>query len=392
MKTQSAKAITAIVVVFALFSMLPLSFAQDYTSSFKLMDKQGENAGYTLNVVVPETLLQYYEEKSHRISVPADFTKFVTPYALQPIADCLRQIYPADEDFVNGALMIVHQMTYVETKMGKYPAETFVDNQGDCDVFSYVAASIIKAGGLDVVLLDYEEQAHMNIGVHLSSPPENARDQVYKITYQDADYYIAETTGGNWTRGWRVGECPDVVKKAPAQVLALANAEEIAPGQVSASFKQLESSEISLEIWPPVAMEKSIVTFRGSITPTKPSENITIYLGTSGFPWTILGTAQTKPDGTFEYSWKTDTAGVYAVRASWTGDDTYAGTTSETMSTTVVPVFLVALILIAVISVIVAVVAVVASRHSTGETPAPLEPEPPTFSQANYPEPHDKTM
>ncbi len=380
MKTHAAKTIATIVVVFAVFSMLPLSFAQDHTVSFQLMDKQGENAGYTLNVVVPETLLQYYQEKSHRLSVPADFPKFVTPYALQPIADSLRQIYPDDEDFVNGALMIVHQLTYVETARGKYPAETFVDNLGDCDVFSYVAASIINAGGLDVVLLDYEEQAHMNIGVHLSSAPENAREQVYIIAHEDIDYYIAETTGGNWTRGWRVGECPDIVKEAGAQVLTLENAEEIAPGQVSASFKQLESSGISLEIWPPVAMEQSAVSFKGSIIPTKPSENITIYLGVSGFPWTILGTAQTAPDGTFEYVWKTETAGIYAVRASWAGDNTYAGTTSETMSTTVIPTFLVALIIIAVIAVIVAVIAVVASRHSTHDTLAPLEPDPPTFA------------
>jgi Bacterial Ig-like domain (group 3) len=390
MKTQAAKAITAIVVLFALFSMLPLSFAQNYTSSFKLMDKQGENAGYTLNVVVPETLLQYYQEKSHRISVPADFTTFVTPYALQPIADCLRQIYPADEDFVNGALMIVHQMTYVETKMGKYPAETLVDNQGDCDVFSYVAASIIKAGGLDVVLLDYEEQAHMNIGVHLSSQPKNAREQVYKITNNGTEYYIAETTGGNWTRGWRVGECPDIVKQAEAQVLTLENVEEIAPGQVSASFKQLEGSEISLEIWPPIAMEQSTVTFKGAVTPTKPGENITIYLGISGFSCTILGTTQTKADGTFEYAWTTNTTGVYAVRASWAGDDTYAGTTSETISTTVLPTLLVALIAVAITAVILSVIAVVVSRHSTRNTLAPLEPEPPTFSPAAHSATHNK--
>ena len=301
MKTQAAKAIIAVVIVLAVFSTLQVSFAQDYSVSYKLMDKQGQNVGYTLNVVVPETLLQYYQEKNHRLSVQADFPTFVTPYALQPIADCLRQIYPSDEDFVNGALMIVHQMNYVETPIGKYPAETLVDNQGDCDVFSYVAASIIKAGGLDVVLLDYEQQSHMNIGVHLANQPENARDQIYKITYHDTDYYIAETTGGNWTRGWRIGECPDIVKDAPAQVLTLENDEEIAPGQVSASFKQLETSGISLEIWPPIAMAQSPVTFKGSITPTKPGENITIYLGISGFPWEILGTAQTKPtDGSGE--------------------------------------------------------------------------------------------
>ena len=379
MKTQAAKAITAIVIMLSLFSTLSVSLAQNHTVSYQLLDKQGENAGYTLNIVVPETLLHYYQEKSHRLSILTDFPKFVTPYAMKPIADNLKQIYPNEEDFVNGALMIVHQMNYVETQQGKYPAETLVDNQGDCDIFSYVAASIIKAGGIDVVLLDYEEKNHMNIGVHLSNPPENARKDVYKIAHDNIDYYIAETTGGNWTHGWKVGECPDNVKEAKAQVLTLENDEEIAPGQVSASFKKLESSELKLEIWPPIAIEESTVTFRGSLTPTKPSENVTIYLGVSGFPWTILGTVQTKSDGSYEYTWKADTAGIYAVRASWAGDKTFAGSTSEAISTMVIPIFLGVLIAVAIIAVIVAAIAVVASRHTKQDSFVLREPEPPTF-------------
>ena len=379
MKTQTAKTITAIVIMLSLFSTLSVSLAQNHTVSYQLLDKQGENAGYTLNIVVPETLLHYYQEKSHRLSILTDFPKFVTPYAMKPIADNLKQIYPNEEDFVNGALMIVHQMNYVETQQGKYPAETLVDNQGDCDIFSYVAASIIKAGGIDVVLLDYEEKNHMNIGVHLSNPPENARKDVYKIAHDNIDYYIAETTGGNWTHGWKVGECPDNVKEAKAQVLTLENDEEIAPGQVSASFKKLESSELKLEIWPPIAIEESTVTFRGSLTPTKPSENVTIYLGVSGFPWTILGTVQTKSDGSYEYTWKADTAGIYAVRASWAGDKTFAGSTSEAISTMVIPIFLGVLIAVAIIAVIVAAIAVVASRHTKQDSFVLREPEPPTF-------------
>jgi Bacterial Ig-like domain (group 3) len=386
MKTQAATAIAAVVIVLSIFSTLPISFAQDHTVSYQLLGKGGENAAYTLNIVVPETLLQYYQEKSHQLNKLADFTKFVTPYAMKPIADSLKQIYPDEEDFVNGALMIVHQMNYVETPLGKFPAETLVDNQGDCDVFSYVAASIIKAAGIDVVLLDYEEKNHMNIGVHLSNPPENARKDVYKITHDNVTYYIAETTGGNWTRGWRVGECPDIVKEAKAQVLTLENAEEIAPGQVSASFKTLETSDLSLEVWPPIAITEGTVTFRGSLSPPKSNENVTLYLAVSGYPWTIISTVPTKSDGSYEFTWKTTTAGIYAVRASWAGDKTYAGSTSETMSTTVIPIFLGALIAVAIIAIIVGAIAVVASRHTRQDSLALREPEPPGFRSKKLPE------
>jgi hypothetical protein len=380
MKKQAATAIAVIVILLSFCSTFQASFAQGYTSSYQLLDKQGENAAYILNVVIPENLLQYYQEKSHRLSTLTDFATFVTPYALKPIADSLRQIYPDDEDFANGALMIVHQMNYIETKQGKYPAETLTDNKGDCDIFSYVAASIIKAGGLNVVLLDYEAQKHMNIGIHLQNTPQNARADVFKITHDGIDYYVAETTGGNWTRGWRVGECPDITKGAEAQVLTLDNAEEIAPGQVSASFKKLSDSELSLQIWPPLTLEKSTVTLKGSLTPTMPNENVTIYLGISGFPWAILSTVQTRADGSFEYTWKTNTAGVYAVRASWAGTNTFAGSTTATMSTTVIPLLLGALIAVAIIAIIVAAIAVFAARHTKHDGLAVAEPEPPTFS------------
>jgi hypothetical protein len=379
MKTHAAKTIAILVTLLFLVSALRVSFAQNHTISYQLLEKQGENAGYTLNIVVPENLRQYCQEKNHKLYRLEDFTKFVTPYALQPVANCLNQIYPDEEDFVNGALMIVHQMNYVETQQGKYPAETLVDNQGDCDIFSYVAASIIKAAGIDVVLLDYEDENHMNIGVHLASPPEEARNDVYKIAYNDMDYYIAECTGGNWTRGWRVGECPDIVKDAEAQVLTLENAEEIAPGQVSASFKRLETSNISLNVWPPLTIADGTVTLSGSLSPTKSNENVTIYLGLSGYPWSILSIVPTKSDGSFEYTWKAATAGIYAVRVSWVGDTTYAGTTSETASTTVISIALAALIAVAVIAIIVAAIVVLASKYKKPNDSILREPAPPAF-------------
>lgn len=380
MKNRAATALLIVLMVLSFSSTLQLGFAQGYDSSYQLLDQQIVNPAYTLNVHVPDALLLHYEDISHQLNTLADFPRFVTPDAVKPIADCLRQIYPKDEDFVNGALQIVHQMTYVETPQGKYPAETLVDNKGDCKIFSFVAASIIKAGNLSVVLLDYEVQKHMNIAVHLTTPPQEARVDVYKITHNNTDYYVAETTGGNWTRGWRVGECPDNMKTAEATVITLENDEEIAPGQVSASFKKLADSTLSLQVWPPIAIEQSTVALRGSLIPSIPDENVTIYLGVNGFPWATLGTVQTDANGSFAYAWKAETAGMYAVRASWTGTNTFAGSTTETLTATVIPLLLAVLIALAIIAVVVAVIAVVASKHTRQDGFAVVEPQPPTIS------------
>ena len=124
--TKTAVLLTATLI---LFSTIAFSRAQDQTRSYQLLNNPEGNVTYQLNVVIPENLQEYYAEKSHRITSSSQFSSFVTPYALQPIADRLWDIYDNQEDFTNGALMIAHQITYVETTPGKYPVETMADTE-----------------------------------------------------------------------------------------------------------------------------------------------------------------------------------------------------------------------------------------------------------------------
>ena len=270
---KKPKTFLLLIVLFTISHLLPQGFSQNHSQSYQLLDKPDGSTYYRLNVTVQQSLYEYYTEKSHSLNSHSDFAKFVTPYALKPIADCLLEIYTDDEDFINGVLMIVHQIPYNETP-AKYPVETIVENKGDCDLFSYVAASIVKAHGLDVVLLYYESQAHMNIGVSLSHVPHDAREQVYYVTYNNIRYYVAEATGGDLQNGWRVGECPDKLKNAPAQVITLENCEQSTYGQVSASYKTLASSTISLIISPTNLIQGGTVTLSGQLSP--PLQNRTV--------------------------------------------------------------------------------------------------------------------
>ena len=149
-----------------LLLLLPSScLAATHKYSYELLDSPGGDTTYRLTVSVTETLYEYYSSQDHNL-YSYDFSKFVTPDALKPVADDLWSIYSNEEDFANGVLMILHQIPYVESDPQKYPVETIVENEGDCDLFSIVAASIMKAGGLDVVLLLFEYQDHMLVGVH----------------------------------------------------------------------------------------------------------------------------------------------------------------------------------------------------------------------------------
>jgi hypothetical protein len=148
MKNTCIKAIALIAIAIILVSAVPFGRAQeqtqDYTSSFLLLNHPDGDTTYELNIKIPQALYEYYLSKSHALFSEADFAKFVTPYALKPIADSLWQIYNNTEDFTNGVLMLVHQITYQEVKPGRYPVETLVAGNGDCDLFAYIAASILK--------------------------------------------------------------------------------------------------------------------------------------------------------------------------------------------------------------------------------------------------------
>ncbi|MEM4704550.1 MAG: hypothetical protein QXJ02_05730 [Candidatus Bathyarchaeia archaeon] len=363
-KTTSATFLLTVALT-VLLCELPVCFSADYTVSYQLLDPVNSSTEYRLNIIIPQSLFEYYVAKDHRTFSEADFAKFVTPYSLKPIADSLQEIYTDDEDFANGVLMIVHQIPYETTTPSKYPVETMIANKGDCDLFSYIAASILKARGLNVVLLYYEQEAHMNIGISLSHEPYDARQQIYYVKYQEVKYYVAECTGGNWKSGWRVGECPDELKNANPQVITLENCEQTATGQVSASYKTLLPSTLTLVASSAFVMQGSTVTLSGQLTPRLQGENITIYVRANSSPWKVLGIATTAQDGHYQYEWSVSEAGFCSVRASWSGNDEYAVVDSPVRSVTSLSIFFVLLIAITIIMVIVGVIAYVATRHTT---------------------------
>jgi hypothetical protein len=374
---KKSRTILLAIVLVTISYLLSSGFSENYSHSYQLLDKPDGSTYYRLNVTVQQSLYEYYTEKSHSLNSNNDFAKFVTPYALKPIADCLLEIYTDDEDFVNGVLMIVHQIPYNETPV-KYPVETIVENKGDCDLFSYVAASIVKAHRLDVVLLYYESQAHMNIGVSLLHVPHDARGQAYYVTYNNIRYYVAEVTGGDWQNGWRVGECPDELKNAPAQVITLENCEQTTYGQVSASYKTLAYSTISLIISPTYFIQGGTVTLSGQLSPPLQNRTVTIYIKINNSPWIVLDTITTNHVGYFTYAWNTEDAGICYIRSSWSGNDYYAGADSPIQTVTVLSTFFVLLLVIMAILVCVGIIVFIMSKQAQPSIPEPQQPEIPS--------------
>jgi len=376
-----AKKIVVTLVLLVAFFLPHRCFAANYDYTYGLLDHPDGSTNYQLTVSVTSSLYEYYQSKDHNV-YSYDFAKFVTPSSLKPIADDLWSIYSDDEDFANGVLMIVHQIPYVESGPQKYPVETIVENEGDCDLFSFIASSIMKAGGLDVVLLLYETQSHMNVGVHLSEEPNDARSTVYSYTHDGKPYYVAECTGDDWRNGWRVGECPDLLRRASAHIITLEDCEQSSLGQVSSSYGSLDASSLFLAVSTRFVIAGNTITVSGSMLPALSGKNVTLYVSSSGSSLSVLVTVVTDSDGRYSYTWNPSSVGICSIRASWYGDADYAGADSSIHTLIVVPLEWLIMGVMVIVLLIVLLVVTLATRRKPPEEPEAFE----EWEFVDYPE------
>lgn len=311
--------------------------ATNYQTVFRLAGYPGGSVKYSLTVSVTSALYNYYVSQNHNLVASADFAKFITPYAVKPIADAVWNVSSDGEVFADAVLSIVQQVPY-QVSPEVYPVETLKLNYGDCGSLSLLTASILKAGGLDVVLLEYPSLQHLNVGVNLSHKPNYARSNAYYVDYNGERYYIAESTGDNFPNGWRVGECPTELKQTNPNVISIDGYEQSAPGQVSASYKTLSPSQLSISISSTFAMENSVINIAGTVSPSA-AQTVSIYVSSFGGVWQALGTVDVDSNGHFVYQWRPQGGGIYYVQASWSGNANYAGADSQAATLYVIPFY-----------------------------------------------------
>jgi hypothetical protein len=312
----------------------------NYESSYRFTVQNGYyQSDNTLYVSSPPSLKDYYTEKRHTITNEQDYAKFVTPEAVKSIAENIRNITRNtpfdDEEFANAVLTIVREIPYVRSP-AKYPVETIVDNSADCDGLSNLAASILEAGGLDVVLLLYTgiTPAHMNIGVHLERMPVSHSwwTMPKGIDYENKTYWIAECTA---LANWAVGDRPEILANDKPIVIPLQNYENKTSASISSSLNTpLQASSTSINLFKEYSNQSDIeraINISGSISPTSPNEKVTIYVNLIGSSATAY-IATTDQLGNYSLIWNVTTSGTYNVKTSWSGSANYSGSDSESLT------------------------------------------------------------
>ena len=340
MRFKSKKNVTLIVIVLLLGFIIPsFSFADNYENTYSFYSQYVYYRmadGHTLHISVPLSLYDYYRSQTHVISSDRDYSKFVTPNAVKPIAENIQNVTGdnryEDEEFANAVLMLVHQIPYVESDV-KYPVETIIDNSGDCDTLSLLAASIMKAGGLDVVLFYYKELSHVNVGVYLPYTPHlRWLSSPTYYEYNGKKYWTAEATSGG---DWRLGDQPESMGNAKPVIIPLENTENSSPAHISSTLDgPLNQSSISINPASDDSNNNSAeqtLIISGAISPELEGQSVLMYVSQDETAYKAFRT-ETDNLGKYSFTWNFTSTGTYYIRTSWSGTSNYAGADSETLT------------------------------------------------------------
>jgi hypothetical protein len=160
-----------------------------------------------MDLAIPEPLIDYYSSKERY------HTNDYRGYILHPYDDKYLEILVKEFDNIavqnnmtnNEKLMLIIsfiQNLHYQTddiknfdEYPKFPAETLVDNGGDCEDTTILLAHILKSMEIETALLVFP--GHMALGVDL-----NASGVRWQL--ENKSYYYLETTA----TGWGIGEMP----------------------------------------------------------------------------------------------------------------------------------------------------------------------------------------
>ena len=186
--------LTVIAIVIIRFSFIntPITYVDDKIEVKSTKDIK-------LEIDVNESVLyDYYFDLERETS--ADYAIYVlSPYDdvyLEDFVNNLVTNVTGDIDIINAIASFVQEITYeeeIDCEYPKYPIETLVDNQGDCEDKSILCASFLNLLGYNVSL--FSLPSHMAVGVNIN---ESVPDSEYYID----EYYYLEVTEQNKSLGY----------------------------------------------------------------------------------------------------------------------------------------------------------------------------------------------
>jgi hypothetical protein len=334
MNTVNYKIKSVFLFVLLLFTIIPVVASENFNKVYSFQYKYGIQ-DQDVYVSIPSSLYDYYSSLDRIIKKDSDYGSFVTSDPFVEFADQIRTYIGnktrKDELYANAVLTLIHQLKYEgDVNETKFPIETIVDDEGKCDSLSFLAASIMKAGGLDVVLLYFKGVYHMTVGVHLPYEPFGTWwwQQPGGFEYENKTYWIAESTP---LMDWKVGDIPPLLLGETPVIIPIENVSNSSPTQVSSKIgESLNSSSISINLPSSTKLSSTsrLITVSGSIDPPQKNQTIVLYLSEDALSYKTLNT-KTDLNGNYSISWNSTRNGILYIRTSWEGNNNFSGADSD---------------------------------------------------------------
>jgi len=324
-----------LVVIVSYFSFLanPQNVSPNPKTNFQnqITEKPKNN---TIYFSIPNAVNEYFEGQNHFSFDNRSYSKFVTPKLFTKIAQQIKNntnTQNKNETFTNLVLNFVQQINYKKSAP-KFAIETLADNYGDCDSLSYLAASIMKAAGLDVVLFLYENQTinHMNVGVNLPEKKLCSSNTTNSFFYQynEKKYFVAETT----SKGWKLGQQPKKYFNSKPKIIPIQDFDEFFFEPIPTRINYpLNPSELSLNIKPVLSDQKISETIEvfGSLNPKLKNQKIVILVKHESFLDTITKSVYTDNSGKYQATINVSTQGKYSVQSVWMGNEDFSASETQ---------------------------------------------------------------
>jgi len=178
-----------------------------------------EGKTWTRSYPIHEDWYEYYKNKNQpRSQQGVEYVTSNDPF-IKAIANKLKGIASTENYHLTSFLVsFVQGLSYVEDyytsfdEYPKYPIETFVERNGDCEDTSYLFASLAQSTGVGVALVQFHD--HMGVGIKTVHSQSG-----YYYPIGDNWYYYYETTG----TGWQVGDLPKEYIYEKAKITLLHN-------------------------------------------------------------------------------------------------------------------------------------------------------------------------
>ncbi|MBT3865814.1 hypothetical protein HOF78_01780 [Candidatus Woesearchaeota archaeon] len=179
-------------------------------------------------------IYDYYRNKP-RVEHGGEYVTISDP-SMQVILEDMFFVRTYDAREVKKVMRFVEQVSYIEdAKLNfddypKYPVETLVEQNGDCEDTSYLMASLLGTLGFKTILLRYDDHIAIavdpikltDLGLPESWFEQTGTEAIFaqnplKFEYNGSTYFYVETTGKNW----KIGEVPEQYKHKEAKIIPL---------------------------------------------------------------------------------------------------------------------------------------------------------------------------